>query len=270
MENNKILLTEEIKSKENKINIQTHKKNNKNYISLKDNLFGKNPKKRQRDYSPSMDIEEEGQISNNKDSINNRNKKLKVPLRKMVERLSLDNENDNKIINKNNIKGNKNKNRLNKKKGIKIFSDMSVSEISNNLFKNFYPCLLPPYYPDQIKDQIIDNQIDKLITNFNRSKDINYKENKIKINPNLDYLRQLAEKQGEWISNGNDEQQYDDHEENSYDDDKSDSNNENNSNNTYPEDESIENENEDNNFEDYDYYDNNEDYEDKNEKDDDY
>lgn len=254
MEDNKISIKEENQSKENITNIQSQKKNI-NKLLLKGNLLGKNQKKRTRDYSPSMDIEEE-QISNNKESFNNRNKRMKVPLRKMVERISLDNENENKIKNKNNMKGTKNKNKINKKKGIKIFSDMSVSEISNNLFKNFYPCLLPPYYPDQITEQIIDNQIDKLITNFNHSKDIKYQESKIKINQNMDYLRQLAEKQGEWISNVNDEQIYDDYEEDVYDDDKSDSNNENNSNNTYPEDESIENENEDNNF-DYEDYDNN-------------
>ena len=267
MEDNKISLEEENKIIENKTNIQSKNKI-KNKNSLKDNLLGKNPKKRTRDYSPSMDLEEE-QISNNKDSFNNRNKRMKVPLRKMVERISLDDENDKKITNKNNIKGNKNKNKLNKKKGIKIFSDMSVSEISNNLFKNFYPCLLPPYYPDQITEQIIDNQIDKLITNFNRSKDIKYQENKIKINPNLDYLRQLAEKQGEWIPNDDNGEIYDDHEEDPYDDDKSDSNNENNSNNTYPEDESIENENEENNYDNYDDYDNN-DYDNDNDGDDNY
>ena len=255
MECNKIALNEENQSKENINNIQSKNKNKKQ-ISLKEKLFSKNPKKRARDYSPSMDIEEEQISNNNKDPFNNRNKRIKVPLRKLVERISLDDENDKKNINKNNIKGNKNK--LNKKKGIKIFSDMSVSEISNNLFKNFYPCLLPSYYPDQITEQIIDNQIDKLITNFNRSKDIKYQENKIKINPNLDYLRQLAEKKGEWISNDNDGEIYCDHEEDAYDDDKSDSNNENNSNNTYPEDESIENE--DDNFDNYDDYDNNEDY----------
>ena len=263
MEDNKISIKEESQSKENITNIQSKNKN-KNKISLKDNLIGKNPKKRTRDYSPSMDIEEE-QISFNKDSFNNRNKRMKIPLRKMVERISLEDENDTKILNKNNIKGHKNKNKLNKKKGIKIFSDMSVSEISNNLFKNFYPCLLPSYYPDQITEQIIDSQIDKLISNFNRSKDIIHQQNKIKINPNLDYLRQLAEKQGEWIFNDKEEQIYDDHEEDVYDDDKSDSNNENNSNNTYPEDESIENENKDNSFENYDDYDNNDNYNDNSE-----
>ena len=76
----------------------------------------------------------------------------------MIERISLEDENDTKILNKNNIEGNKNK--LNSK-GIKIFLYISVLEITNNLFKHFYFCLLPTYYPDQIKEQIINNQIDK-------------------------------------------------------------------------------------------------------------
>ena len=43
---------------------------------------------------------------------------------------------------------------------------MSISEVSNNLFKNYYPCILPEYYQDQISEQIIQNQLDKLISNF--------------------------------------------------------------------------------------------------------
>ena len=143
---------------------------------------------------------------------------------------------------------------------------MSVSQISNNLFKNYYPCLLPPYYPDQIKEQIIDDQIEKLISNFNlKKKDNKKKENEFKFT-NLNYLRELAEKQGEWITN-------EDYDGNVYDDkeglddedyDKSDSNDEHNSNNTYPEDESIENEDEENDYNDYDDYDNNDDYDEDN------
>ena len=76
---------------------------------------------------------------------------------------------------------------------------MSISEVSNNLFKNYYPCVLPDYYTEQISQQIIDNQIDKLTSNFIKEKNDLMKNKKIKINQNMDYLRQLAEKQGEWM-----------------------------------------------------------------------
>lgn len=256
MEN--ISLKEENYSKEN-INNFHSKKRTKNKIMYNNDISLNNKtKKRTRQYSPSMDIEEE-QISEKKDIIKKGNKRMKVPLRKLVERIHLD-EKEPKDA-KNNNK-NKNKNPI-IKRGIKIFSDMSVSEISNNLFKNYYPCLLPSYYPDQIQEQIIDNQVQKLISNFNNKK--NEKKNVIKITPNMDYLRELAEKQGEWIThedNGNDGNVYDDREDKDDEDyDKSDSNDENNSNNTYPEDESIENEDEENNYNDYDDYDNNDDYE---------
>ena len=264
MEDNDISIKEQSFSHvEHKNNIQSNIKNNdKN--SLKNNRINKNPRKRKRDYSPNMDIMniEENQISDEKNNINNRKKKMKIPLRKLVERISLEEKNDNlDKIGKNKAKNNNKNKTKNKKKGIKIFSDMSVSEISNNLFKNFYPCLIPPYYLEQIKDQILENQLDKLISNFNNSKNDINTEAKIKINQNMDYLRQLAEKQGEWISNEYDEQIYDDNIDNNPDDyDESDSNNENNSNNTYPEEESSETEGGgENNFE-YEDYDNNDDY----------
>ena len=85
---------------------------------------------------------------------------------------------------------------------------MSVSEISNNLFKNYYPCILPEYYPEQITQQIIENQIEKLVNNFNKEKKIDNK--KIKIERNMDYLRELAEKQGEWVDEQNDNVIYND------------------------------------------------------------
>ena len=257
MEN--IQLDEQNNSKKENSIKDLNKSKNKNKLSFKNDLIGKKPQKRTRDYSPSMDIEEE-EIPNKKKNfnINSRNKRMKVPLRKLVERIQLDDKDDknnkNQISKENNIN---NKIHL-KKRGIKIFSDMSVSEISNNLFKNYYPCLLPSYYPEQITEQIIDNQLEKLISNFNQSKSEKNKQNKIKIYQNLDYLRQLAEKQGEWVTQNYDDQVYYDGQD--YDDedyDKSDSNNENNSNNTYPEDESIENEDDEKNFGDeYDDYNN--------------
>lgn len=241
----------DISKKENIINGngQINKKNNK---KIEENLLGKKPHKRIRDYSPTMDIEE--------DQSNNRKKRMKVPLRKMVERIHLDDKDERNISTKNSKENNNQK--INKKKrGIKIFSDMSVSEISNNLFKNYYPCLLPSYYPEQIKQQIIDDQLEKLISNFSQSKNEININNKIKIKQNMDYLRQLAEKQGEWVPSYPDEDYYNKEDKNDEDYDESDSNNENNSNNTYPEDESLENEDDGNNFGDeYDDYDNNEDY----------
>jgi hypothetical protein len=252
MEKNEIQLEEQdISKKENIINdnIKIKKKNKNN---LKDELLNKKTHKRIRDYSPTMDIEE--------DQSNNRKKRMKVPLRKMVERIHLDDKDERNKSTKNSKENNNLK--INKKKrGIKIFSDMSVSEISNNLFKNYYPCLLPSYYPEQIKQQIIDDQLEKLISNFNQSKNEIIINNKIKIQQNMDYLRQLAEKQGEWVPSYP-EDDYDDRVDKDDEDyDESDSNNENNSNNTYPEDESVENEDEEDNFGDeYGDYDNNEDY----------
>ena len=254
MENNEIQLEDQdISKKENIINdnVKIKKKNKKN---IKDDILSKKLHKRIRDYSPTMDIEE--------DQSNNRKKRMKVPLRKMVERIHLDDKDERNISTKNSKENNNLK--INKKKrGIKIFSDMSVSEISNNLFKNYYPCILPSYYPEQIKQQIIDDQLEKLISNFNESKKEIIIKNKIKIQQNMDYLRQLAEKQGEWVPSYP-EDDYDDRADKDDEDyDESDSNNENNSNNTYPEDESVENEDEEDNFGDeYGDYDNNEDYND--------
>ena len=254
-------LNENISSKENINNTKSKKKTNNKITSI-NNLLNNKSKKRTRDYSPSMDIEEE-QISNNKDNtINKRNKRMKVPLRKLVERIHLDEKKEQKDIKVIKSKESKDNNKKQiKKRGIKIFSDMSISEISNNLFKNYYPCLLPPYYPDQIQEQIIDNQIKKLISNVNVKNNDKKKENEIKFT-SINYLRELAEKQGEWITNEDyNDIIYDDKEDKDEEDyDKSDSNDENNSNNTYPEDESIENEEEENNYNDYDDYDNNEDY----------
>ena len=266
MEN--IQLDEQNNSKKENYNNNLNKSKTKNTLSFKNDLIGKKPQKRTRDYSPTMDIEEE-EIPNKKKNFNtiNRNKRMKVPLRKLIERIQLDDKDDKNIKNQISKENNINNRTHSKKRGIKIFSDMSVSEISNNLFKNYYPCLLPSYYPEQITGQIIDNQLEKLISNFNQSKSEKNRQNKIKIYQNLDYLRQLAEKQGEWVTENYDDQIYYDRQDNDDDEDydKSDSNNENNSNNTYPEDESIENEDDEKNFGDeYDDYDNNDDYYDYN------
>ena len=263
--NNSISLQEKLSKnylKENKTNIK-----NKNF------LLNNKPIKRKRDYSPLMDLEnDENEEINNEDNIINKNinkkkytnKRKKVPLRKLVERITLKDPEENDKNKKSN--SNININNKKKKRGIKIFTDMSISEVSNNLFKNYYPCILPDYYTDQISNQIIENQIDKLMSNFIKEKSIEITNKKIKINQNMDYLREMAEKQGEWIEhNQSPEEQYD-NDNNNEEDEKGnksyDSNSENNSKNSYPEDESIvEEEEQEQDFdEQYDYYDNNDDY----------
>ena len=240
-----------------KSKIKSHHKNDPNY-----SLINK-PQKRTRDYSPEMDLEDEEEINNtnniNKNIKKHNNKRMKLPLTKFVERLTLNDpdENPKNKISKSDIKSTSNKK---KKRGIKIFSDMSISEISNNLFKNYYPCILPEYYMDQISEQIIKNQIDKLSSNFLKEKKEEVKNKKIKINQNMDYLRELAEKQGEWVDY---EQNVDEKGDNNNEDEEQgyksyDSNSENNSKNSYPEDESIiEEQEDDKDFDEkYDYYEN--------------
>jgi hypothetical protein len=241
-----------------KSKIKSHHKNDPNY-----SLINK-PQKRARDYSPEMDLEdEEEEEINNTNNINknikkHNNKRMKLPLTKFVERLTLNDPDENP---KNKVYKSDNKSTSNKKKkrGIKIFSDMSISEISNNLFKNYYQCILPEYYMDQISEQIIKNQIDKLSSNFLKEKKEEVKNKKIKINQNMDYLRELAEKQGEWVDY---EQNVDEKGDNNEDEEQGyksyDSNSENNSKNSYPEDESIiEEQEDDKDFDEkYDYYEN--------------
>ena len=225
--------------------------NNKNIDFKKKgeyNLINNKPQKRTRDYSLMEDLEDEDEIMNesNNDNKKNKNKKRKVPLIKLVERITLNDPDKNK-----NDKSSKNKNKSKKKRGIKIFSDMSISEISNNLFKNYYPCILPEYHIDQISHQIIENQLDKLISNFLQEKKEEINNKKIIINQNMDYLRKIAEKQGEWIdSEKNYDVKYDDNKVEEQENKSYDSNSENNSKNSYPEDESIEEEEREKNFED--------------------
>ena len=265
--------------KENKTNLNNklkEKSQNKNETNF---LLNNKPQKRKRDYSPLMDLEnDDNEEINNEDDINNininnknnnmkksTNKRMKLPLRKLVERITLKDpeENDkNKKLNSNS-NPNKNINKKKKKRGIKIFTDISISEVSNNLFKNYYPCLLPDYYTDQISNQIIENQIDKLMSNFIKEKSIEINNKKLKINQNMDYLREIAQKQGEWIEQNQFPDEQGDNIINNEEDEQGnksyDSNSENNSKNSYPEDESIvEEEEQEQDFDDkYDYYDNN-------------
>ena len=267
METNFIPLEEKNFSENLKENVSNAKNEiilNNNKKTKKINKITNKPQKRKRPNSPSMDLEED--IYNNKNN-KNINKKKKVPLIKLVERINLnDPEPENKSPQpQSNFSDKKNFNfsKSNKKRGVKIFSDMSISEVSNNLFKNYYPCILPEYYQDQISEQIIQNQLDKLISNFITEKKEELKNKKIKINQNLDYLRQLAEKQGEWVDYENVDDRYQENEEEEKGYKSYDSNSENNSNNSYPEDESIEkdeydqDEDYEQDFDDkYDYYEN--------------
>ena len=87
-------------------------------------------------------------------------------IRQMMERIYIDKKNNYSLLNQNEINNRK----------IKIISDISSSEISENLFKNYFPCIIPSYYPNQIK-----TQIDK-IKNFDLNRKINLEEkgNKLK------------------------------------------------------------------------------------------
>lgn len=233
--------------KENESNIKYDiKKNSLNKINFPDKF--KINIKRTREYSPLMDLDDEEE-DNNLNKKDNMNKRRKVPVRKLVERITLNDLEQNLKENKSNPY---------KKRSIKIFSDMSISEVSNNLFKNYYPCVLPDYYTEQISQQIIDNQIDKLTSNFIKEKNDLMKNKKIKINQNMDYLRQLAEKQGEWVEyNQNTDDKYQENEEEEKGYKSYDSNSENNSINSYPEDESVEQDDYEQDFGDkYDDYDN--------------
>ena len=263
--------------KENKTNLNNKLKEkfqNKNETNF---LLNNKPQKRKRDYSPLMDLEnDDNEEINNEDDINNininnknnnmkksTNKRMKLPLRKLVERITLKDPEENDKNKKLNSNPNKNINHKKQKRGIKIFTDISISEVSNNLFKNYYPCLLPDYYTDQISNQIIENQIDKLMSNFIKEKSIEINNKKLKINQNMDYLREIAQKQGEWIEQNQFPEEQNDNNINNEEDEQGnksyDSNSENNSKNSYPEDESIvEEEEQEQDFDDkYDYYDNN-------------
>ena len=265
--------------KENKTNLNNklkEKSQNKNETNF---LLNNKPQKRKRDYSPLMDLEnDDNEEINNEDDINNininnknnnmkksTNKRMKLPLRKLVERITLKDPEENDKNKKLNSNSNPNKNikQKKKKRGIKIFTDISISEVSNNLFKNYYPCLLPDYYTDQISNQIIENQIDKLMSNFIKEKSIEINNKKLKINQNMDYLREIAQKQGEWIEQNQFPEEQNDNNINNEEDEQGnksyDSNSENNSKNSYPEDEStVEEEEQEQDFDDkYDYYDNN-------------
>ena len=200
------------------------------------------------------------------ENIKNIEKKKKIkPIRQMMERIHLDKNYNYSLLNQKEIK----------KRKLRIFGDMSSSEISQNLFKNYYPCIIPSYYPNQIKTQIISSQINKITKNFEAIRKLKENEitkkltqneirilEKLKLNHNPielknninksnnnytnnnnyiipNYLKEYAENNGEWI---NENEYYDGierlEESNEYEDD---SNNENNSINTYPEEEKSDN-----------------------------
>ena len=87
-------------------------------------------------------------------------------IRQMMERIYIDKKNNYSLLNQNEKNNRK----------ITIISDISSSEISENLIKNYFPCIIPSYYPNQIK-----TQIDK-IKNFDLNRKINLEEkgNKLK------------------------------------------------------------------------------------------
>ena len=90
------------------------------------------------------------------ENIKNIEKKKKIkPIRQMMERIHLDKNYNYSLLNQKEIK----------KRKLRIFGDMSSSDISQNLFKNYYPCIIPSYYPNQIKTQIISSQINKITKN---------------------------------------------------------------------------------------------------------
>ena len=96
-----------------------------------------------------------------KNEYNNKLEKKRInSIRQMMERIYIDKKNNYSLLNQNEINNRK----------IKIISDVSSSEISENLFKNYFPCIIPSYYPNQIK-----TQIDK-IKNFDLNRKINLEE----------------------------------------------------------------------------------------------
>ena len=102
-----------------------------------------------------------------KNEYNNKLEKKRInSIRQMMERIYIDKKNNYSLLNQNEKNNRK----------IKIISDISSSEISENLFKNYFPCIIPSYYPNQIK-----TQIDK-IKNFDLNRKINLEEkgNKLK------------------------------------------------------------------------------------------
>ena len=102
-----------------------------------------------------------------KNEYNNKLEKKRInSIRQMMERIYIDKKNNYSLLNQNEKNNRK----------IKIISDISSSEISENLIKNYFPCIIPSYYPNQIK-----TQIDK-IKNFDLNRKINLEEkgNKLK------------------------------------------------------------------------------------------
>lgn len=56
---------------------------------------------------------------------------------------------------------------------VKIFSDgimPASSYLLKNLYKNYYPCIIPEHYSSQVRDSIVTNQINKIVTNMNKDR----------------------------------------------------------------------------------------------------
>lgn len=98
-------------------------------------------KKHFREYDSFDEYYEESNINNNKRHKPERN------LEKIFKRMSISDH-------------------LPKSRQIKIFSDGKLSSsLSNNIYKNYYPCVIPNQYNKQIRNQINHNQINKIIDN---------------------------------------------------------------------------------------------------------
>ncbi len=141
------------KNSKGRYNLQNKIKLIKPNINLNDNISSTN-RKRIRNIKKVEDFEK-------------KEKKKKITsIRQMMERINLDSKYDYSKLKYNDIE----------KRKSSIFGDMSASEISKNLFNNYFPCIIPPYYTNQIKNQIISNQIDKITKQFNVIRKLNNNE----------------------------------------------------------------------------------------------
>ena len=141
------------KNSKGRYNLQNKIKLIKPNINLNDNISSTN-RKRIRNIKKVEDFEKKEK------------KKKTTSIRQMMERINLDSKYDYSKLKYNDIE----------KRKSSIFGDMSASEISKNLFNNYFPCIIPPYYTNQIKNQIISNQIDKITKQFNVIRKLNNNE----------------------------------------------------------------------------------------------
>ena len=245
--NEKKNLEKKTKEKQNKrknskgrYNLQNKIKLIKPNINLNDNISATN-RKRIRKIEKVEDFEKIEK------------KKKITSIRQMMERINLDSKYDYSQLKYSEIE----------KRKLRIFGDMSSSEISKNLFKSYFPCIIPPYYTNQIKNQIIINQIDKItkklksirkLNNNEISKIENKKYEKLKIkkshkinnnnnfihtnnnNKNIisNSIREFIEKNCEYINESDNDELIKKEQINEY---ENENNNENNSRNTYQEEE---------------------------------